>query len=232
MSRLFKAKYFRDTDLSNAPLCSGPSYAWRSIWSAGQGLKQWMVMDRGRPRWKLEGTGLFSTSSAYSKLKLQREQGLTAIQGECSNKREASLFWKAVWRMRLQNKTKVFVWRLYHEALPVACNIQKRGIELDVHCQVCGFKGESIKHIFLDCWWSISVWSGLGLSNKWESLRLDNMREWLWYCFKNFTADTFSLVCLGASLIWRNRNLVAHNKKGLDSNWASSFAKKQSSFLL
>lgn len=111
--------------------------------------------------------------------------------------------------MSIQNKVKFFIWRLFHDVLPVARNLRIRGIDMERHCKICGYKVEPAEHIFVKCWWAISFWARMGLSSFLDSYKFDNIREWLWYCFKSSSPDTFVLICYEASMIWRNQNLVS-----------------------
>lgn len=225
VSRLFKAKYYKGSDIHSSQLGPMPSFAWRSIWNASRILKSWMVLfSDGRPSWCLESHGVFSVRSAYSKLNDLKQVASAAITGESSDKREVGKFWKAVWRIKLQNKLKFFVWRLFHNALPVAQNLWRRGANLDLQCQICGL---SLEHTFLECWWAKSFWSELGFPHCWEAYPFDNVKEWLWFCFKSYPAETFALVCYGASMIWQNRNLITHNDKGLDIGHVAAVSKNR-----
>lgn len=55
-----RAKYYKDRSILDSQLGTSPSYAWRSLWSAGMKVKEWMVIDgEGNPRWLLEDHGSY-----------------------------------------------------------------------------------------------------------------------------------------------------------------------------
>lgn len=118
-------------------------------------LKNWMSLDmEGRARWTLEDQGSFTTRSAYAKLKDIQDANEASQSRECSDNGKITQMWKTIWRLKIQYKTKIFLWRLYHDALPVASSLLRRGIQMDSQCSVCGFKLENSLHVFTKCWWA------------------------------------------------------------------------------
>lgn len=56
-----------------------------------------------------------------------------------------------VWKANIPPKWKVVMWRIMYEGLAVNSNLRKRGIEVESHCDYCGFVDENIHHVFLTC---------------------------------------------------------------------------------
>lgn len=125
-------------------------------------MKSWIQYNQGSPpKWLGVVTGLFSVKSAYLVLKQTSDMN----SPKCSNKSAVTCFRRKLWRLKVQEKVKVFIWRLYHNFLPVGTNLLKRGIASTSQCWFCKFTYESSVHIFLDCWWSNAFWKFLNLEH-------------------------------------------------------------------
>ncbi|KAL9662667.1 hypothetical protein QQ045_027500 [Rhodiola kirilowii] len=76
VSRVIKAKYFKEGDPLNNVLIGNASMGWKGIWRAGQKLKHWIVWNESENKagWCLEMSGEFSTRSAYLKLRELHEE--------------------------------------------------------------------------------------------------------------------------------------------------------------
>ncbi|XP_056691641.1 uncharacterized protein [Spinacia oleracea] len=75
-------------------------------------------------------------------------------------------WWKQFWGLKILPRFKIFVWKLMHNALPVAGLLHNRGIPLDPQCSFCHSFVESVAHLFRNCplisaWWSISSLASL-----------------------------------------------------------------------
>lgn len=62
------------------------------------------------------------------------------------------VLWKKIWRIKVPQKIKVFMWKLCHNALPDLGNLRKK--KLVDCCPICGLEVESIEHTFLLCGWT------------------------------------------------------------------------------
>ena len=74
--------------------------------------------------WAYSPLGLFTTSSAYKLL----VSGDAVSQAGSSNVDTQKHFWKGVWRLRVPNKIKHFIWRGCNDALPTMSNLFRRQI--------------------------------------------------------------------------------------------------------
>ncbi|CAM8913937.1 unnamed protein product [Rhodiola kirilowii] len=218
IARTLKAKYFRNSSLIDSHLSEPCSLAWRGIWRAGVRVKNWIRWDvtTGNPVWELEADGNYSTKSAYKKLKELQMQMIRTEQGESSDRSKQEAFWKKVWRLKVQRKVKVFIWRVFHDYLPSAVNLLKRGCQTDPRCSVCGYEIETTTHIFLDCWWARAFWNKLNIEGFILEMHQGSITDWIWHNFSTMSMEKLILLCYGARLIWYNRNLCSHGKQGLD----------------
>ena len=98
--------------------------------------------------WLYNSKGLFSVKSAYHvarRLLIDANWGGTSMEGD------AKKIWSAIWKLRLPNKVKVFVWRACHEILPTVANLTIRKVIHDDKCLICTRKLESTIHALWDC---------------------------------------------------------------------------------
>ncbi|CAM8943968.1 unnamed protein product [Rhodiola kirilowii] len=222
-SKILKVRYYKDSDLMSSHLRQNSSMAWRGIWKAGSMIRKWICWDqnRGILVWELESHGNFTTKSAYLGLREEQLLAIRSERGEQSDNSRITAFWSKVWRFKIQGKVKIFLWRLFHDFLPTAANLLKKGCEVDPHCRICGYRIETSLHLFIECWWARAYWDRLNIYRKFPNLNLENTSDWVWFCFKSMEADELVRFCYGVRTIWYNRNLVYHNERGLDVDEAS-----------
>jgi hypothetical protein len=97
--------------------------------------------------WELEKHDLYSVWSAYRCLYDDQCQALEENQASSSGDPS----WKRCWKLSVPPKVCVFWWRVFYGFLPTKGVLHRRHLEPTVHCEVCGAKEESLKHVLLDC---------------------------------------------------------------------------------
>lgn len=107
--------------------------------------------------WSCTPSGNFSTSSAY---KLLPASASTNLAGS-SNQDTQRSFWKGIWRMRVPNKIKHFIWRVCNNALPTKCNLVRRHITESDLCELCKEALEDSLHMLCFCSQVAPVWLSL-----------------------------------------------------------------------
>ncbi|KAL9669643.1 hypothetical protein QQ045_007190 [Rhodiola kirilowii] len=215
-SKLLKGKYYKDTTPLSCHMRNRPSLVWRNIWTAGQKVKQWIQpSDNGEEiRWTREPDGKFTAKSAYKALKEISDKEEANRNGEQADKRRTTLFWKIIWKMNTQPKVRLFAWRLFHDFLPSATNLTRRGMEGIRRCPVCGLTGETTMHTILYCWWAQTFWKKLSVDCSFLAYNFQDPADWLWYCVYHHDKTDVSTFLQGARLIWLNRNSLLHGKNG------------------
>nr|POF23099.1 putative ribonuclease h protein [Quercus suber] len=68
------------------------------------------------------------------------------------------LFWKRIWKMRVPNKIKIFLWHACSEALPTKANLFKRKVVNVKICQLCDSENETTLHALWSCQKKLTVW--------------------------------------------------------------------------
>jgi hypothetical protein len=114
--------------------------------------------------WQYDTKGQFSVRSAY---KLQREiSHLQNNPGAQTSVRTVVMeenFWKGIWKIKCPGKVRIFLWRLAHNSIAVRMGLERRGMELDTKCVVCGRFNEDGGHLFFKCKYEKPVRQGLQL---------------------------------------------------------------------
>ncbi|KAL9666219.1 hypothetical protein QQ045_000543 [Rhodiola kirilowii] len=216
ISMIYKARYASARDLLEAPVGLRPSWAWRSVHWGLNILKRWRAVgDEGQIRF-LRSDGEFSAKAAYDILLLEENRRESDRQGESSDNSKIKQFWKRFWRIKAQRKAKIFMWKLFFNAVPVSANLISRGCRVDPKCRICGAGIEDGVHVFLNCWWAKEFWSRLLPSADFNNLSFSSLADWIWHCFQKLQGEELSNIFGGARWIWWNRNRLLHNEEGID----------------
>ncbi|XP_042944657.1 uncharacterized protein LOC122278542 [Carya illinoinensis] len=83
--------------------------------------------------WSEERSGEFSVRSAYKLL----QKGLYDAVGQSSNSSSLNSLWKAIWKMKLPLKIRIFAWKLCKDYLPTGLNLIKRHVDIDPKRCLC-----------------------------------------------------------------------------------------------
>ena len=92
--------------------------------------------------WPTGGSGEYSVKSGYKILCEDEDSGAILSL----DRSEQDLFWKRIWRLRLPNKIKLFLWQVCSNASPTKENLKRRKILDDAKCSACLSAQESIFH--------------------------------------------------------------------------------------
>jgi len=57
--------------------------------------------------------------------------------------------YKWIWKIDTMPKLQIFLWQIFHHALPVRGSLFKRGLNIDPTCPLCMDDIESLDHLFL-----------------------------------------------------------------------------------
>ncbi|KAL9669442.1 hypothetical protein QQ045_006989 [Rhodiola kirilowii] len=107
VSKLFKAKYYPESNVLNAGVGSRPSYAWRGILEAAEIIRHGAEWDseEGRYMWRHDGSGKFSVKGAYL-CAVEMEKHRSPSVGEQSDARESQNFW-SYWKLKVPRRIEI-----------------------------------------------------------------------------------------------------------------------------
>jgi hypothetical protein len=156
--------------------------------------------------WRGTAKGSFSVKSAYyvAKAMEAREQASTSTGAQTSE------VWRQIWKLKLPNAEKKFIWRACHDILPTQEKLYKRKISVDPLCPLCGLSTETSFHALWDCSSARDVWSMCERKiQKSHFAGLDFM-EVVEGIFTKCEEEDINLFVGLARKIWFRRNEVVH----------------------
>ncbi|CAM8958761.1 unnamed protein product [Rhodiola kirilowii] len=214
--KVFKAKYFPNCHLLDAPLSAKPSHVWRALHQAIPVIRHGCCLEAetGGVRWKMNSSGILDIKSAYKSLRVMNDLN-NQSRGEQSDKRKKTKMWKFIWRLPIPRKIRIFLWRLYHAAIPTGTQMMRRHLAHAFSCPVCQYKFEDDMHAFISCWWSKAMWSYMGYGIHVDCKCFQIMADVIFYVFANYKPEEFCQISIALWFIWYNRNRVAHNNQSM-----------------
>lgn len=124
--------------------------------------------------------------------------------------------WKQVWKIRVPNKLKVFLWKALHDGLAVGENLARRIPHCNPQCPSCQGAGETAMRLFSGCSMSRQVWLLLPLALRSEATPGVNFLEW-WKNLCRIIAnishvdDPVAFACVICWRLWKARNSSIFN---------------------
>ena len=150
--------------------------------------------------WSRCRLGAYSVKTGYQ---LLCEAEMKAAPSS-SNADEVKRFWKNIWRLKVPNKVRVFLWRACSNALPTKVNLQRRKVLDNSLCEQCKCWEEDVLH---------AIWSCETLREGWAQSFIEVKRKFPWV---ESLSDLVSIIIeegksleefvMSAWLIWIRRN--------------------------
>ena len=72
----------------------------------------------------------------------------------------ASVPWSFVWKIKIPQKIKLFLWKLHLNVLPTKSFILNRGVSVvtGIQCTLCDLMEETVNHLFVECSSAKRIW--------------------------------------------------------------------------
>lgn len=121
-----------------------------------------------------------------------------------SSSQENQVWWK-VWNTDLLPRIKLFVWRLYHDALPTQVGLEIRIKGLDSLCGVCERGVESALHALKDCVMASSI-RQVTFCAFILDLSLCSILDWLDKAFERLDGEGWEMFLTYLWVVWGARN--------------------------
>jgi ribonuclease HI len=156
--------------------------------------------------WRGTAKGSFSVKSAYyvAKAMEARERASTSTGTKMSE------VWRQIWKLKLPNAEKNFIWRACHDILPTKEKLLRRKISVDPLCPLCGLVTETSFHVLWDCSSARDVWSMCERKIQKSHFDGPNFMEVVEGIFKKCEEEEINLFVGLARKIWFRRNEVVH----------------------
>lgn len=163
-----------------------------------------------------ENSGRFSVKSMYREQVNGRLVGLGMGQTEV---------WKKLWKLRMHERLKLLLWRVYCDILPTKGKIASRiGVEVgeENRCSLCGGESETSHHLFLRCAVSQVVWREAPWPLDISAVECDSIGDWIRKIIlpedELGVPDTlkhhFQIYAANAlNFVWASRNRAVHRRE-------------------
>ena len=97
--------------------------------------------------WRGSANGIFTVKSVYH---MAKERKLNRLAGS-SHGGESDEQWRSIWKLKILNVEKLFLWKACKEILPTKVNLCKHHILNEAMYSICGLQEETGFHILWDC---------------------------------------------------------------------------------
>ena len=129
--------------------------------------------------WAFEKSGNYTVKTAYRALmtrneRLAREEGTAT--GTSGNDQQ---LWKALWKLNVIPKVRVFWWRVLRGILPDESTLKYHHIAVIGRCKVCMAMGEDLKHGLIHCVHARRFWDHSSCAVMFLSFASSNLMRWL-----------------------------------------------------
>lgn len=142
--------------------------------------------------WLLDKKGEYTTRSMYRNM----------VHRGCINRRAQKL-----WKSKMPNKLKVFLWQAFQDRLPTKVEMKKKGWKGQVNCILCN-KPEDGDHIFFNCIMARFVWASIKEALGWDKSPTsvnDFLYNWMPEGRHSYNVALFYFACLTWG-VWKDRN--------------------------
>lgn len=163
--------------------------------------------------WHYRKDGNYSVRSGYRLAIDSNRVRATAGEG-CSHMVETSRsnLWSQLWRLKVANKIKIFLWRACHNFLPCAANLLRRKIGNGAQCVRCGCPEETTIHALWNCKAARQAWKHTFLFDVYKEWREPDFKDLFSHVAKTFSQAQLELFAVVAWGIWKQRNDIKFGK--------------------
>ena len=155
--------------------------------------------------WPRCRSGSYSDKTGYQ---LLCESEMNSLSSS-SNSKVIKRFWKDIWRLKVPNKVKVYLWRACSRALSMKVNLQKRRVVDNSTCDQCGCMTEDEFHALWDCEMVREAWAPAFGEVRRKGLSLKVMSDLV--SVTKAEGLSLELFAMTAWLIWMRRNKLRAN---------------------
>ncbi|XP_010436406.1 PREDICTED: uncharacterized protein LOC104720143 [Camelina sativa] len=164
--------------------------------------------------WLLTQDGTYNTKSGYYTAHSEDSNSIAPQTSQASS----SFSWTAnIWNVKTSPKTKLLIWKIVQQAIPVGANLNRGLISGDAKCPHCS-ETESELHLFFCCPFATRVWALAPFNSNFPSQSFTSITEGI--------SSANRLICLPPSgigggplapwilwMIWMARNKMIFNKE-------------------
>jgi hypothetical protein len=170
--------------------------------------------------WIFSTSGQFTAKSAYQVIKSNLQVNFP-LPGTSSN------FWKSIWKLNLNDRSRFFIWKIAWNILPTKERLNSVFSSTDITvCPLCKSGEDSIHHLFFNCIFARVIWRHSYWPINSTAFHFTNMLDWIkvlispglnlnipkedhhrFQIFASVTCDT----------LWFSRNKAYHENLSFDA---------------
>ncbi|XP_074278207.1 uncharacterized protein LOC141601801 [Silene latifolia] len=171
------------------------------------------LLVEGERRWDEEKINAMFLPFEAEKIRSIRLDGDSEIgQSDFANE---SWVWKSIWKVPVIPRIKVFMWQLFHNAIPTKVNIARRLGSDDVACPRCHSERETCDHAIRGCGWGEGVWEEMGFDmGVWRDGMV--VRDWVEGMLRELGEKEKVMFLVTCWVLWEKRNRLVFSGERWD----------------
>ncbi|XP_021727191.1 uncharacterized protein LOC110694325 [Chenopodium quinoa] len=156
--------------------------------------------------WKFHPSGKYTVKTGY--YFLLKDLGMKSARFSEKDQH----FIKLIWRLGIQPKWKLFLWKIFHDNIVVKVNLARRGMAIDTECDHCRAGKEDGQHLFRLCSQVREVWENSLLNICHDFSESISVQKWIQHYILLFYSEdgknSSRIVLFIATLwcLWKTRN--------------------------
>ncbi|XP_075492415.1 uncharacterized protein LOC142530463 [Primulina tabacum] len=154
--------------------------------------------------WHFSKNGDYTVKSGYHvAMSLDANLEARKIQGN----------WKAIWKLNVPPKIKIFLWRACRECLSHRINMQNRGIQVASLCVVCNKELDTSWHTFITCPFARECWTNAKLRQAvdFNADTTEGFTQWVFKIIQDLSGAELSKFVTILWAIWKQKNSLLWN---------------------
>jgi hypothetical protein len=128
--------------------------------------------------------------------------------------------WQIIWKLKVPNKVKIFIWRALHGIIPLKAILANRHVGTDGGCPICNNAALDMLHMIFKCPMAKDLWESLNLTqvindamdDRSGSVVLETLFRQDVVAFQGFNVGLKEVIVVGAWYIWWIRHQLTHNE--------------------
>nr|POE97565.1 putative ribonuclease h protein [Quercus suber] len=180
--------------------------------------------DKDLLTWPWTADGGYSVKSAYQIL---ANEALSTQAGS-SNPEASKILWSGIWKLKVPNKVKQFMWRASNESLPTKFNLCARHVLPDNRCSLCEECPKDVIHCLWLCDHAKCIWFSDHAFHHPRTRTFRCFGDLMTFVLTELSSSTTALFSMVAWCIWTRRNRL----RGRQSVWDVGVTVKRARELL
>ncbi|RYQ97024.1 hypothetical protein Ahy_B08g092996 [Arachis hypogaea] len=166
--------------------------------------------------WPFRMDGNYTIKTGYYVARNEKSFGYT---NNPSSSEDLKFLWQQIWKLRVPQKIRTFLWRASHNILPVFENLFNKRITNTPICTICLQEPETTEHALLLCPWTRAAWFGAQIQCCPTALTVFSFGKWLLDILEKMRLNTgndydhcSSMVGFLVWEVWKARNQAIYQK--------------------